>query len=147
MENATQTGRYFLTKNPNLSEIQVQKLTYYAYVWNLVLQNHRLFEENPEAWIHGPVFRTLYKAMKRREFYEVESSEFEDIDSQERLILDMIYRIYGRFSGYELEIITHNERPWQNARGDKSHDEISTDEITDEDIIQYYGELLNQGVN
>lgn len=140
MINATNIGKYFLLKNKELTEIQIQKLTYYAYAWYIVKHNNlKLFEEAPEAWMHGPVFRSLYHSMKKESFYKDEVEG--DIEDDVRSFLDVIYQIYGKYSGNELENMTHSELPWQNARKKanvKPH-ERSTEKITDEDIITCYG--------
>ena len=58
---------FFLSKK-SVTHKKVQKLVYYAYVWFIALYNQDednienvLSKEQPEAWIHGPVFPTLYK--------------------------------------------------------------------------------------
>ena len=55
-------AKYFLTKK-SLTPKKIQKLVYYAYSWFIALNNQSenqisnfLFNEEPEAWIHGPVF-------------------------------------------------------------------------------------------
>lgn len=138
MLNATIVGKYFYRKNPDLTDIQIQKITYYAYSWYMVKNNGRkLFDERPEAWIHGPVFRTLYNSMKNRRFYDLETEMA--VDAEYSSFLDLIYEIYGKFSGNELEYMTHSELPWQNARRGVQPNERSANEISDEDIMQCYG--------
>lgn len=140
--DAVQVGKYFYCRNNDFSEIQIQKLTYYAYAWNLALNNEKLFEERPQAWIHGPVFRSLYDAMRCREFYD---TNILDIDAaiRDNEILCMIYNLYGKYSGNELEQMTHSESPWKNARMGLSANVRSMKELDDEDIKNYYKALLN----
>lgn len=138
--NATTIGKYFLSKNNELSDIQIQKLTYYAYAWYMVKNNReKLFEELPEAWVHGPVFKSLYYSMKNKEFYEDEVQG--SVDSDISSFLDIIYNIYGKYSGNELEYLTHSESPWKNARhrANAKSNERSNEKITDDDIIDCYG--------
>jgi len=45
---ANETGSY-------LSNLKLQKLLYYAQAWHLALYGISLFDEEFEAWIHGPV--------------------------------------------------------------------------------------------
>lgn len=139
MLNATIIGKYFLSKNADLTDIQIQKLTYYAYAWYMVKHSgNKLFEERPQAWIHGPVFRSLYNAMKNMDFYE-EKFSIDSIDQDIRDFLDIIYKIYGQYSGNELENMTHSESPWKNARIGKKPYERSEEFISDEDIMKCYG--------
>ena len=134
--NATTIGKYFLSKNRELTDIQIQKLTYYAYAWYMIKhEGSKIFDESPEAWVHGPVFRSLYDAMKKSSFYEVN----DEIDvGNEKEFLDIIYKIYSKYSGNELEAMTHSEKPWKDARaraGLKYYPATrSTEKIKDEDI-------------
>ncbi|CCZ00070.1 putative uncharacterized protein [Clostridium sp. CAG:793] len=137
--NATMIGKYFFSKNNNLTDIQIQKLTYYAYAWYMVKNDGaKIFEESPEAWVHGPVFRSLYDNMKKNKFYE-ESDEI-GIEN-EKSFLDIIYKIYGKYSGNELETMTHSEQPWKAARARAglmlSPMSRSAEKIKDEDILAW----------
>lgn len=138
MLNATIIGQYFLSKNSNLTEIQIQKLVYYAYSWYMVKNNgKKLFDEKPQAWVHGPVFRSLFDSMKN---YKKFSSISElDIDEEVEEFLDIIYNVYGKYSGNELEKMTHNELPWMRARAGLQSHEFSQRLIEDEDIMKCYG--------
>ena len=40
--------------------MKLQKLLYYCQAWALVWDDKPLFKEKIEAWISGPVVRTLY---------------------------------------------------------------------------------------
>lgn len=137
--NATIIGQYFLYKNPELTDIQIQKLVYYAYSWYMVKnKGKKLFDERPQAWRHGPVFRTLFDNMKNyRKF--IDSKDYEKINKEITEFLDIIYTVYGKFSGNELEEMTHSELPWQNARIGVKPWESSQNLIADEDIMQCYG--------
>ena len=70
MINANVVANYFLTKS-ELTPKKLQKLVYYSYSWFIALNNENeneinslLFDETPEAWIHGPVFKSLYSKYK-----------------------------------------------------------------------------------
>lgn len=140
--DATEVGKYFYCKDENLTEIQIQKLTYYAYAWNIAINKQKLFEEQPQAWIHGPVFRSLYDSMRYKKFYNIEDYKI-NCDQDTKDFLDIIYKLYGKYSGNQLENMTHIEDPWKNARLGKKPNERSTQEISDEDIEKYYSALLS----
>lgn len=135
---AKNVAKYFYDKNNDLTEKQIQKLTYYAYVWYLTKYKKRLFNESPQAWIHGPVFMSLYKTMQNNKLV---TTETEEMEKQKDIIyiLDVIYKVYGKFSGNKLEHLTHTEDPWKNARKGLEPSEKSQREISDEDILEYYG--------
>ena len=139
MINATNVGQYFLSKNQELTDIQIQKLVYYAYAWYMVLhKGKKIFEEKPEAWIHGPVFRTLFDSMKNyKKFSNLE--EVSKIGESNAKFFDTIYNVYGKYSGNELEKMTHSESPWIKARKGLKPYEFSQNKIEDNDIIECYG--------
>lgn len=139
MLNATIIGQYFLSKNPELTDIQIQKLVYYAYSWYMVKnKGKKLFEEKPQAWIHGPVFRSLFDSMKNYKKFS-NTTEIEKIDKDIMEFLDVIYNIYGNYSGNDLERMTHSETPWIKARNGLKPHEFSQNIISDEDILECYG--------
>ena len=54
---ANETGDY-------ISNLKLQKLVYYAQAWYLAISDEALFEEDFEAWVHGPVIPELYQEYK-----------------------------------------------------------------------------------
>ena len=75
--NSYDIADFFLTKS-ELTPKKIQKLVYYAYSWFIALNNQSadqiinvLFDEVPEAWIHGPVFPSLYAKFKFYNWNEV----------------------------------------------------------------------------
>lgn len=138
MVNAKLIGQYFLSKNVELTDIQVQKLVYYAYSWYMVKNSgKKLFEERPEAWVHGPVFRSLFYAMKDYKNF-LDFSEVSTIGKSMTDFLNIIFDVYGKYSGNELEKLTHSETPWIKARVGLAPCEPSTRNIEDEEILAYY---------
>ena len=75
--NSYNIADFFLTKS-ELTPKKVQKLVYYAYSWFIAINNQSanqieniLFDEIPEAWIHGPVFPSLYLRFKSFNWNEI----------------------------------------------------------------------------
>ncbi len=143
MESALNIANYMLSKKV-LTPKQVQKLLYYAYSLYLVKYNdkyeennmNRLFNDKIEAWKHGPVVRDVYDYIKVVAFsYELVSCKG-DIrlqDTRTENFINKILNVYGQYSGYELEKMTHNEPPWQIAI-EKGWNQ----QITDRSIYEYF---------
>lgn len=139
---------YFLSKI-DMTNKKIQKMLYYAYSWYIVTNNddakkiqNILFKNQPEAWIHGPVFPTIYEKYKsygRNLIPKIESEV--NIDLETNKFLDMIIKIFGKFDGDQLELMTHNELPWQKSRRDLDSDSPSNNIIEMEDIYNYYSQL------
>ena len=150
--NAVVVANYFLTKSEATPK-KLQKLVYYAYSWFIAINNENendinsiLFDEQPEAWLHGPVFRSLYNKYRQYSWHEVEKVanviEFENDEIAP--FLDKIYDTYSKFNADELEYMTHHELPWRNARHGVSVLDSSNNKIDIKDIFRYFNGLANE---
>ncbi len=137
---------FFLSKS-SLTPKKIQKLVYYAYAWFIALNNDSsedinnvLFAERPEAWIHGPVFPSLYSKFKSFNWNEVpqikEKITFESKDLNG--FLDDVWEIFGKYTADELEYMTHQDLPWKNARINCDANEPCNNKISFKDIFIYY---------
>lgn len=152
MIDAKVVARYFLTKS-ELTPKKLQKLVYYSYSWFIALNNESadsidsvLFEETPKAWIHGPVFKTLYNEYRSFTWHEVPMNEEKMEFENDEIIpfLDKIYEVYGKYDADQLEYMTHHELPWKNARKGISSLTYSDREISKKDIFLYFNSLANE---
>lgn len=133
-------ARFFLSKIP-MSHLKLQKMCYYAQAWHLALFNRRLFNEAFQAWLHGPVSPKLYRHYAQWKYYEI--SQYTgtiDLDTGIEDFLEMIFGIYGGYSGGQLEELTHSEDPWIQARD--GADGYSTNIISDDSMAEYYKNML-----
>lgn len=112
-----------------LTPMHLQKLVYIAHGWTLAITDEPLVGEQPEAWQYGPVYRSLYDALKRYGSGEVSelihqnnwaASERvrgpvvrEHFSKQDRRILDKVFQEYGDLEAFQLSALTHDEgTPW-----------------------------------
>lgn len=125
MDTAKEIANYMLSKKA-LTPKQVQKLLYYAYSLYLIKYNdcydennmNKLFNDKMEAWAHGPVIRNVYDYIKNVALsYQLVTckNKIELSDKKIENFIDKILSVYGQYSGYELELMTHAERPWKEA--------------------------------
>lgn len=144
--SADKVADWFLSKKP-VSPKKLQKLVYYAYAWTLTILNDdkdhlniRLFNDNIEAWVHGPVVPSLYAKYSNYGFNDIDVTITEVPKFQDDIedVLNQVYEVYGDFNGNELESLTHQESPWQNARQDLSPLDASHNRISDTDIFTCY---------
>lgn len=145
---AKMIAEYFLTKDA-MTQKKIQKLVYYAYVWYIVDNNDKnnisnvLFNEKPQAWVHGPVFPSLYEEYRKFGRENIPKLDRITIKLNENIekFLDEIWKIFGSYDGDELEILTHKEEPWIKARKGIAATAPSNEKITDTDIYNYYSML------
>jgi uncharacterized phage-associated protein len=101
-----------------ISNLKLQKLCYYAQGFHLAINNSRLFENDLEAWQHGPVVRDLYDKYKGHGAGMLEvSKDFSPQVLSEIIkeLLEDVYKTYGQYSAWRLRDMTHQEPPWINT--------------------------------
>lgn len=143
----------------NESEIEItpkklQKLLYYVYAWGLVFLNEtsddintKMFESNFQAWVHGPVDAEVYHRFSDYRFNPIDTQDIElpMIDNQQAFdVLTQVWNVYSRFDANELEALTHQETPWQNAREGLSPLESSANSLDDRIIFNFYGSQISE---
>lgn len=141
---------YFIQKNEKedkgLSALKIQKLLYYAQAWNLVLNKKLLFEDDFQAWIHGPAIPKVWHAFRQFNFSDPHpdflKEDFSELTKDEKIVLDSIWDIYGKYPGNYLEVLTHTEEPWLEARNGLSDGDASQNVISTETMRRYYGKRL-----
>jgi len=140
-------ANWFLKKEA-MDQKKVQKLCYYAQAWSLALFNTPLINCKFEAWAHGPVCRELWNELHEYTYYDIPcdalKSKSNDITSRDDIeFMDRVWETYKDFSGYQLEVLTHKERPWIVARGDTPEFQRCTTEISETEMRDYYSSLYS----
>ncbi|MDD5552075.1 MAG: DUF4065 domain-containing protein [Candidatus Pacebacteria bacterium] len=144
------TAYYFIKKDKKekkgIDSLKLQKLLYYAQAWNLVFNKKKLFEDKIEAWIRGPVVPNVWSSLKSVDLNDLDLSEKElnCFSNEEKKILDEVWRVYGKYDGEYLELLTHNEFPWQNARKGLSEGQHSNNVISPDEMRKYYSKKLHE---
>ena len=102
-----------------ITHLKLQKLLYYAQAWWLANFNESLFEEEMEAWTHGPVVPSIWQEFKGSNGHSIPQFEAEELDLDEKVKnhLEDVYATYGKYEAKELERLTHEELPWKQTRG------------------------------
>lgn len=132
--------------------LKLQKLMYYIQAWSLAFYDKPLFSGHFQAWVHGPVNRELYdrfadsKSLYSEVTVEDVLPEFdvERIDEDDRGHIDAILDAYARFTGNQLEDMTHREEPWLKARNGIRPTERCEREIDEQLMATYYRQRLPQ---
>lgn len=146
-----------------ITQIEIQKLVYFAHGWNLALLDQPLIGEQIEAWKYGPVVRTLYSAFRdygsdpitqKAMDWGIKQGKFVSStpsmqscdpvqDGVARLLVEVVWNKYGSLAPFRLVEITHLPgSPWQVAFAENKT-------YIPNDTIQAYfkGLMRNQGPN
>lgn len=111
---------YLLAKCRDITPLSLQKALYYAQGFHYAFFSEFLFEDDCEAWAHGPVYPGIYQRYSNYCYNAIDSVDEPDISSmpeEEKILLDNIVRHICCYSGKTLEAFTHIETPWVSSRG------------------------------
>jgi uncharacterized phage-associated protein len=101
-----------------ITNLQLQKLVYYAQAWCLAIYDTPLFHEPIQAWVHGPAQPLLYRRFREYGWHPItEDVAKPNLSGDARGHIDDVLKVYGIYNGTQLEVLTHSEAPWQLARG------------------------------
>ncbi|MEV6346989.1 type II toxin-antitoxin system antitoxin SocA domain-containing protein [Actinoplanes sp. NPDC051851] len=120
--------------------MSLQKLLYYVQAWHLAITDEPLFEEEIQAWRDGPVVYDVWstrksQATRRAAAQNVDEVDLDDLASD---LIDLVLSVYGSMSGEELSVLTHVERPWQEARGDLPPEAGCSNVISPDSMARFY---------
>ena len=131
---------YVLNQCEDITPLALQKALYYIQGFYYAFSNSFFFEDDCEAWVHGPVYRDIYNRYACYRFDPIEKHEhFDDslFSSTEKSILDSIIKNVCCYSGKVLELFTHSETPWLKTRGNLTID-VQSNRIISKDLIAEY---------
>jgi len=125
-----------------LTNLKLQKLVFYAQAWHLALKNKPLFADPIQAWVHGPVVPSLYQRFRPYRWEPIpENPEMPKITPEVQKHLEEVFTVYGKYSAWDLERMTHQESPWQKARNGLDLDEEGRNAIEPMDMGAFYRKL------
>lgn len=125
-----------------LTNLKLQKLVYYAQAWHLALKDKPLFEDEIQAWAHGPVVPSLYGRFKKFRWETIAiQPPAPDFTKAVRGHLIEVFSVYGNYSAWDLERMTHQEMPWQKARKGLAPDDEGKQPISHKDMHDFYLKL------
>lgn len=139
------TISYLFEKMYEITPLALQKLLYYIQGVSYALNNKPMFNESCQAWVHGPVYREVYDIFKDFKYSPIDDVRFAVFTNRENVlteeeykVIDLVVDTFGIYSAKTLELITHNETPWLNARVNYEDDMPSNEPISFESISEYF---------
>lgn len=142
-----------------ITNLQLQKILYFAYVQYLLTFDKKLFGEAIEKWQYGPVIPEVYHAFKDYGFYKInEPKQQFDVefingklqlneqpfdpsllehDDQTLTLINKVIHRWIKIPAFELVEITHAEPMWKNYQNQIINGEKSLI-YTDQEIKQFH---------
>jgi uncharacterized phage-associated protein len=128
----------------SITHLKLQKLVYYAQAWFLANFNKPLFNEDVEAWAHGPVVPSLWSRFKDSRWEALPASPHRPLGDEIETFLQAVMDAYGKFEAKYLEDMTHQERPWKETRGNIPAHARCTKSIPKELMRDFYGKKIKK---
>ena len=108
-----------------ITHLKLQKLLYYAQGVYVAITGKKLFEEEIEAWQHGPVVADIYNLFKSYgknnitlQLSDREEETVRKIENNREIseILNMVYDNFAIYTAWQLREMTHVKNgPWDKA--------------------------------
>ncbi len=147
-------SKYILSKTAEMPLLKLQKLLYYIEAYHLAYFGQSLIDDEFEAWLHGPVSRTVWATFKNGtngfERVQLSTEEKESIihtvehslsQEQVEFIEDVLHE-FGDKTAYHLECLTYEEPPWSAARKGYDIADKCEETISKELMFSYYRKKL-----
>lgn len=146
MATIIDVANWFLSKE-SMTHKKLQKLCYYYIAWGHALFNREMAEGAFfEAWVHGPISPLLYAQFRDFGWNLIPQREcvLEVFTEEQLYLLESVYLTYGPLSANELGALSHSELPWKKARGFCPPNIRSQQQISPEDMRDYYRSIYEQ---
>lgn len=163
---ATDVAKYIIALSDNCGDLitnkKLQKLLYYVKAWGLVYfkKNSGVIEDSFEAWVHGPVCPTLYaeykdfgynplkidyEGLSSSEYIEKFKEKFGNSDLHKDMIdlIGVVFDKYAPLTSLQLELLSHTEQPWLEAREGLEPIEQGHKIINEETMYKFYSAKIN----
>lgn len=127
-----------------ITQLKVQKLVYYADAWFLANFDKPLIEPDFEAWAHGPAIRALYAKYRDYGWDALPMEKGARPTPEVAEFLQAVYDEYGQFSAKTLERMTHEEKPWIDARAGLPPEAASNSVIPKLEIRNFYAAQIGK---
>ena len=101
-----------------MTNMKLQKMLYYQQGFHLAYFDTPLFDDEIEAWMYGPVVKSVYNHYKNygKSGIAGDNGKYFSFNlPTESALFDEVNRVYGRFSAIGLMEMTHKERPWKSV--------------------------------
>lgn len=150
--DAKAVANFFLAKQSGITQMQLQKILYYAHGWHLGFRGEPLLDEMVEAWRYGPVVPSIYhefkdlgarKITRLATDFNFRTYDFDVVpevsprDQFVNRVLVRVWEVYRKYSAAELSRMTHAiNSPWSITR--RKYPDIKGVDIPNELIEEHF---------
>lgn len=137
--------KYLREHHAKIDEMKMHKLLYFTQRESLIQTDTFMFDEVFYGWKYGPVLKEVRNLYKCNAFAE----NFDKvIASEQKKIIDAVYKQYSNKNSWSLSNLTHNEYSWKQSRkGLSEYDNgdvaIDSNDIRKDALLQKMQRMLN----
>ncbi|MBN1113916.1 MAG: SocA family protein [Oligoflexia bacterium] len=136
----------FINENKNISVTKLHKLLYLCQAWYMANYSKAIFNDDFEAWIHGPVSPSIHKRFTGKVMMTlpldkklVNPDATRQLNSEVSKHVDMVIQDYGDLTFLQLEEYFHeNDLAWKDARNTDSKHKKTDNIISKKAIMEFY---------
>lgn len=142
--DALDVAEYFVALDrdrdePDVTPLKLQKLMYLAQANYLASTGHRLFNEDLEAFEHGPVVYRLWTRCGSNQIIATNAAQAPIGSGRplERDVQEFVGRVWKRyrdFSAGQLRTLSHEQAPWADNHIPGAY----RTRIPDEDVVDFF---------
>lgn len=129
----------------SITHLKLQKLIYYVQAWSLALRDKPLFDEDMQAWAHGPVAESVFHEYRDYGWEAIPAPKtVPKIKKKDAEHIREVVEVYGEYSAKHLERMTHSEPPWLAARGDLPPEARSNKTVSKDAMSTFYKKVYQE---
>lgn len=136
MEKVTDIASYIYQRYQKqfgkcIDEMKLHKLLYFTQRESIIQTDEPIFQEEFEAWKHGPVMTGIRRMYKDGSLTKAIPQSIAD---RYKKIFDVVFDTYASKDSWSLSSITHGEYCWEKARNGIPENENCDRKIDTNDI-------------
>ena len=140
---------YIINALKEVDPLSLQKILYFANGLSKQVINKALFEDEPMAWIYGPVYGEIYDCFScfkgnKIDYNELLKNREFDLSEEEKEYLNVIIEDFGCYSGSLLREMSHLTTPWIHTREGLSEEEYSSRIMEKKEIDDYFKKVCKE---
>jgi uncharacterized phage-associated protein len=128
-----------------ITHLKLQKLLYFSQAWYLANKGKPMFDDDFQAWAHGPVSRKIYEQHRGRNWEPLDRAKKQPkLSADIEKCLVMVFDEYGKYGAKHLEQLTHKHNPWIDARSGLPPEARCETVISKEAMRDFYGAKIGK---
>jgi len=125
--HSTTVAKQFLELSEDgLTQLQLQKLVYFAHGMYSIDHEDGLVYDDLEAWKYGPIYRELWDVTGdygMRTIRHIDSHLAEKPDKDQTMVIQEVFNSFGGLTGNQLSSMAHlDDSPWSQVSKKKPNE-------------------------